>query len=66
MRLTRRLNSRYPAARLLTIVLALSLTVMVSLATESKSDITDSMVDLVTTCDPCSSPLVSNPNNTLN
>ncbi len=66
MKLTRRLNSRYPTTRLLTIVLALSLTVMASLSTGSKSDITDSMVDLVTTCDPCSSPLVSNPNNTLN
>lgn len=60
MNITRRPLSRYPNTSLLTIVLAISLTVTVGLTTHSKSNITDSIVDLLATCDQCSSAPLSN------
>lgn len=60
MNRTRRPNLRYPDTRLVTVILVISLTVMAGLLTESKSAITDSIADLLMTCDQCGSNEVSN------
>lgn len=66
MNMTRRPRLRYPNTRLLTIVLTISITVMFGLAGQSRSDITDSIVDLLAICDQCGSTQLPNPNSTLN
>lgn len=66
MNMTRRPRLRYPNTRLLTIVLTISITIMVGLAGQSRSDITNSIVDLLAICDQCSAAQLPNPHSTLN